>query len=262
MPGTNANDGRASKNGRSILSAKWRWVPLATNYTTQKPVERFDSIGSFVVSLTRGNWIMNNTQHFVSQANNKREMCVSSFLFMFVLINIPLLLKYFRKIISLRFSSLVFCFPLPPSSSSSPLLRSPKKALGVYGTALKEVIHEEFGDGVVSAIDYNVKVERERHPAGDRCKVTWSGKFLPYKPFWNPKNSTEIFMFQLKYVGIFWLFTCRWRTHVRTPHLYYIQINTQQRNADNKHEIKKFWKEKINKMIYCVDELWWIENFW
>lgn len=53
----------------------------------------------------------------------------------------------------------------------------------MYGPALKEVIHEEFGDGVVSAIDFSVKVEREPNPAGDRVRLTWSGKFLPYKNF-------------------------------------------------------------------------------
>lgn len=55
----------------------------------------------------------------------------------------------------------------------------------MYGPALKEVIHEEFGDGVVSAIDFTVKVEREPNPAGDRVRLTWSGKFLPYKNFWS-----------------------------------------------------------------------------
>lgn len=57
------------------------------------------------------------------------------------------------------------------------------QALGVYGPALKEVIQEEFGDGIMSAIDFTVNVERERDPAGDRVKLTWSGKFLPYKKF-------------------------------------------------------------------------------
>lgn len=53
----------------------------------------------------------------------------------------------------------------------------------MYGAALKEVIHEEFGDGIMSAIDFSVHVEREPDPAGDRVKLTWSGKFLPYKKF-------------------------------------------------------------------------------
>lgn len=47
----------------------------------------------------------------------------------------------------------------------------------------EKVIHEEFGDGIMSAIDFSVNVERERDPAGDRVKLTWSGKFLPYKQF-------------------------------------------------------------------------------
>lgn len=57
------------------------------------------------------------------------------------------------------------------------------QALGVYGPALKELIHEEFGDGIMSAIDFTVNMEREPSPSGDRVKLTWSGKFLPYKEF-------------------------------------------------------------------------------
>lgn len=57
------------------------------------------------------------------------------------------------------------------------------KALGVYGPALKEIIHEKFGDGIMSAIDFTVKVDREENQNGDRVKLTWSGKFLPYKSF-------------------------------------------------------------------------------
>ncbi|XP_055310098.1 cyanate hydratase-like [Sitodiplosis mosellana] len=66
---------------------------------------------------------------------------------------------------------------------SDPLLYRLHEALGVYGPALKEIIHEEFGDGIVSAIDFSIKVERESDPAGDRCRLVWSGKFLPYKKF-------------------------------------------------------------------------------
>lgn len=62
---------------------------------------------------------------------------------------------------------------------SDPMLYRFHEALGVYGPALKEVINEEIGDGVVSAIDYSIKVEKD----GDRVKLIWSGKFLPYKSF-------------------------------------------------------------------------------
>ena len=57
------------------------------------------------------------------------------------------------------------------------------QALAVYGPAMKELIHEEFGDGIMSAIDFTVDVQREENANGDRVKMTWSGKFLPYKPF-------------------------------------------------------------------------------
>ncbi|SFE58802.1 cyanase [Alteribacillus iranensis] len=51
----------------------------------------------------------------------------------------------------------------------------------VYGTTLKEIIHEEFGDGIMSAIDFTMDVEKKEDPNGDRVIVTMDGKFLPYK---------------------------------------------------------------------------------
>ncbi len=53
----------------------------------------------------------------------------------------------------------------------------------VYGMAMKEVAQEEFGDGIMSAIDFSIDVDREANPSGDRVKITYSGKFLPYKQF-------------------------------------------------------------------------------
>ncbi len=53
--------------------------------------------------------------------------------------------------------------------------------VGVYGETIKELIHEKFGDGIMSAIDFSMDIAREENPAGDRVKVTMSGKFLPYK---------------------------------------------------------------------------------
>ncbi|MCD2188891.1 cyanase [Actinomycetospora soli] len=57
------------------------------------------------------------------------------------------------------------------------------EALQVYGSALHELIREEFGDGIMSAIDFSLSFEREEDPKGDRVKLVWSGKFLPYKVF-------------------------------------------------------------------------------
>jgi cyanate lyase len=51
----------------------------------------------------------------------------------------------------------------------------------VYGSTLKAVIHEQFGDGIMSAIDFTMDVEKVPDPKGDRVKVTMEGKFLPYK---------------------------------------------------------------------------------
>ena len=55
--------------------------------------------------------------------------------------------------------------------------------VNVYGTTIKELIHEEFGDGIMSAIDFSMKIEREKDPKGDRVNVVMSGKFLPYRTF-------------------------------------------------------------------------------
>ena len=54
------------------------------------------------------------------------------------------------------------------------------EVLQVYGPALKALIHEEFGDGIMSAIAFNMDVEREEAEEGDRVRITMSGKFLPY----------------------------------------------------------------------------------
>jgi cyanate lyase len=51
----------------------------------------------------------------------------------------------------------------------------------VYGTTLKELIHEKFGDGIMSAIDFTIEVDKVEDPKGDRVRVTMCGKFLPYK---------------------------------------------------------------------------------
>ena len=53
----------------------------------------------------------------------------------------------------------------------------------VYGTTWKELIHEEFGDGIMSAIDYEVTLERMPDPKGDRVKLVMHGKFLPYRKY-------------------------------------------------------------------------------
>jgi cyanate lyase len=53
--------------------------------------------------------------------------------------------------------------------------------VGVYGETIKELIHEKFGDGIMSAIDFSMSIDKEENPAGDRVLVSMSGKFLPYK---------------------------------------------------------------------------------
>lgn len=62
-----------------------------------------------------------------------------------------------------------------------PLLYRFHEILQVYGTTMKAVIHEKFGDGIMSAIDFTMDIDKEEDPAGDRVVVTLNGKFLPYK---------------------------------------------------------------------------------
>lgn len=54
------------------------------------------------------------------------------------------------------------------------------EVVGVYGPTLKALIHEKFGDGIMSAIDFDMQVTRVEHPKGDRVKVEMSGKYLAY----------------------------------------------------------------------------------
>ena len=70
---------------------------------------------------------------------------------------------------------------LMPTIPVDPLLYRFYEILQVYGLPLKDVIQEMFGDGIMSAIDFTLQVEKEADPKGDRVKITMSGKFLPYK---------------------------------------------------------------------------------
>ena len=56
--------------------------------------------------------------------------------------------------------------------------------MNVYGTTFKQLINEEFGDGIMSAIDFSMDIQREPDPKGDRVHIVMSGKFLPYKSYW------------------------------------------------------------------------------
>ncbi|WP_025564424.1 cyanase [Psychromonas sp. SP041] len=62
-----------------------------------------------------------------------------------------------------------------------PLIYRLYEVVGVYGDTLKEVIQEKFGDGIMSAIDFTMDVDKQEDPKGDRVIVTLNGKFLPYK---------------------------------------------------------------------------------
>ena len=72
---------------------------------------------------------------------------------------------------------------LPTAVPTDPLIYRWYEIVSVYGMTIKELIHEEFGDGIMSAIDFSMDIAREPDPKGDRVHVVLSGKFLPYKTY-------------------------------------------------------------------------------
>ena len=72
---------------------------------------------------------------------------------------------------------------LPTEVPTDPLIYRFYELVSVYGTTWKELIHEEFGDGIMSAIDFDMTMERQPDQKGDRVKIGMSGKFLPYKRY-------------------------------------------------------------------------------
>jgi len=71
----------------------------------------------------------------------------------------------------------------PNAVPTDPLIYRFYELVSVYGSTWKELIQEEFGDGIMSAIDFSMSVEREPDPAGDRVHITMSGKFLKYRQY-------------------------------------------------------------------------------
>ena len=72
---------------------------------------------------------------------------------------------------------------LPTTIPTDPLIYRFYELVNVYGTTFKALIHEEFGDGIMSAIDFNMDLQREADPNGDRVRIVMSGKYLPYKRY-------------------------------------------------------------------------------
>ncbi|MGP1386609.1 MAG: cyanase [Thainema sp.] len=70
---------------------------------------------------------------------------------------------------------------LDPVIPTDPLIYRFYEIMQVYGMPIKSVVHEKFGDGIMSAIDFTIDVEKEEDPKGDRVKIIMCGKFLPYK---------------------------------------------------------------------------------
>ena len=70
---------------------------------------------------------------------------------------------------------------LDPVVPTDPLIYRFYEIMQVYGIPLKDVIQEKFGDGIMSAIDFTLEVDKVEDPKGDRVMVKMCGKFLPYK---------------------------------------------------------------------------------
>ena len=64
---------------------------------------------------------------------------------------------------------------------TDPVIYRLYEIVGVYGDTIKEIIHEKFGDGIMSAIDYSMHIDKEENKMGTRVVITMNGKFLPYK---------------------------------------------------------------------------------
>jgi cyanate lyase len=64
---------------------------------------------------------------------------------------------------------------------TDPLIYRLYEVVGVYGETIKEIVHEKFGDGIMSAIDFSLNIDKEEDPKGDRVVIKMNGKFLPYK---------------------------------------------------------------------------------
>ena len=78
---------------------------------------------------------------------------------------------------------------MPPTD---PLIYRFYELVMVYGATWKELIQEEFGDGIMSAIDFDFTMERQRDPKGDRVKIAMSGKFLPYRYYGAQQGTPEL----------------------------------------------------------------------
>jgi cyanate lyase len=79
--------------------------------------------------------------------------------------------------------------PMPPTD---PLIYRFYELVMINGPAWKALIEEEFGDGIMSAIDFDMQMERLPHANGDRVKITMSGKFLPYRYYGAGENEQQL----------------------------------------------------------------------
>ncbi|OKH43424.1 cyanase [Calothrix sp. HK-06] len=86
--------------------------------------------------------------------------------------------------LSPRYASELTKYPIKGSDTivpTDPFIYRFYEIMQVYGLPLKDIVQEKFGDGIMSAIDFTLNVEKEEDPKGDRVRIIMSGKFLPYK---------------------------------------------------------------------------------
>lgn len=81
------------------------------------------------------------------------------------------------SIVLQEFPNKTWDFTIP----QDPVIYRLYEIVGVYGETIKELIGEKFGDGIMSAIDFTMDIDKEKNPAGDRVVINMNGKFLPYK---------------------------------------------------------------------------------
>ncbi len=116
---------------------------------------------------------------------------------------------------------------LPTAVPTDPLIYRFYELIQVYGTTWKELIGEEFGDGIMSAIDFDMTLERQPDQKGDRVKLTLSGKFLPYKRYWGSSRAWDfaILDLELGVGGLAWGRGCAFDIATGMPQCVYDMIH-------------------------------------
>lgn len=95
----------------------------------------------------------------------------------------PEIAKKFAKALDVPETTAAYLSEFPYRGNVDPVIYRLQEIVDVYGPSIKAAIHEMFGDGIMSAIDFSIDVDKQEDPNGDRVVITLNGKFLPYKVF-------------------------------------------------------------------------------